>query len=80
MKTAISLPDDTYDAATKRAGELGMSRSQFFAVAARRYLEELESASVTVQINEALEHAHDDDSSAAAVGASRALLSVEDDW
>lgn len=68
MKTAISLPDETFDAATRRAAELGISRSQFFARAARRYLEELESTSLTAQINDALR------------AAGRARLSQDDDW
>ena len=80
MKTAISLPDDIFERATRRAGELGISRSQFFAVAARRYLEALDSESVTAQINHALDHASADDSAAATVAAGRARLSGEDDW
>jgi hypothetical protein len=51
VKTAISLPDDTYEQATRRAAELGISRSEFFARAARRYLDELTSQSLTHQIN-----------------------------
>ena len=66
MKTAISVPDDTYEQATRQAAELGISRSEFFARAARRYLDELASRSLTQQVNEALQTA-DDDSTAAAV-------------
>ena len=80
MKTAISLPDDTFNAATRRAAELGISRSQFFAVAARRYLDELESMSVTTQINDALSDAGPDDSSTVAAAAGRTRLSGENDW
>jgi metal-responsive CopG/Arc/MetJ family transcriptional regulator len=80
MKTAISLPDDTFDAATRRAGELGMSRSEFFATAARRYLAELDGQSVTAQIDDVLSAAAPDDSSAAAVAAGRSRLLVETDW
>jgi len=29
MKTAISVPDETFDQAERRAAELGMSRSEF---------------------------------------------------
>ena len=36
MKTAISLPDDTYEQATRQARALGISRSEFFARAAHR--------------------------------------------
>lgn len=80
MKTAISLPDATFDAVTRRAAELGMSRSHFFAVAARRFLDELDSTSVTAQIDDALAHAGADDSSRVAVSAGRARLAGEDSW
>jgi hypothetical protein len=29
VKTAISVPDETFEQATKRAGELGISRSEW---------------------------------------------------
>lgn len=61
MKTAISLPDDVYELATRRAKELGISRSEFFADAARHYLEALDRASLTARINAALELAGEDD-------------------
>jgi len=80
VKTAISLPDDTFDAADKRAQELGMSRSAFFATAARRYIEELDRSSLTQQINEALAHLTSDDSAAAAVAVGHARLAAGDDW
>src|ERR1700735_3255314 len=54
MKTAISLPEDTFEQATRQAAELGISRSEFFARAARRYLDDLASRSLTQQIDEAL--------------------------
>lgn len=79
MKTAISLPDDTYAQATRRAAELGISRSEFFARAARLYLDELASQSLTRQIDEALQ-ATDDDSNAAAATAGRNYLAGQDDW
>src|SRR5579863_4493839 len=79
MKTAISLPDDTYAQATRRAAELGISRSEFFARAARRYLDELASQSLTQQIDEALQAA-DDDSNAAAAAVGRSYLAGQDDW
>ena len=80
MKTAISLPDDTFEAATRRAAELGMSRSEFFAVAARRYLDELDSTSVTALINEALQDAPADDTSAIVTAAGLRKLSADNDW
>lgn len=82
MKTAISLPDDIYERATQRANELGLSRSEFFARAADRYIDELDSDSLTRAINEALSAEPDDgDSNADAVEAShRFLLADADDW
>jgi predicted DNA-binding protein len=79
MKTAISLPDDTYEQATKQAAELGISRSEFFARAANVYLNELASHSLTQQINEALQTA-EDDSNAAAAAAGRSYLADQDNW
>ena len=80
MKTAISLPDDTYEQATRQAAELGISRSEFFARAARKYLSELARESLTQQIDEALEAAGADDSAAVAVAAGHRTLASEGDW
>lgn len=80
MKTAISLPDDTFEQASQRAADLGISRSEFFTRAARRYLDELDSRSLTRQIDEALAAAGPDDSGAVAVTAGRRLLADQDDW
>jgi metal-responsive CopG/Arc/MetJ family transcriptional regulator len=80
MKTAISLPDETYEQATRQAAELGISRSEFFARAARRYLADLAEDSLTQQIDEALDAAGQDDSAAAAVAAGRARLDSEGAW
>ena len=82
MKTAISVPDDTYERVSKRAHELGMSRSELFSRAAARYLDELDSGSVTCQINFAMASlAALDDSAAAAVATGRRLLgATTDEW
>ena len=80
MKTAISVPDDTFEQATRQAAELGISRSEFFARAARRYLDELASRSLTQQVNDALKAAGNDDSAAAAADAGRRLLAPGEDW
>ena len=82
MKTAISVPDDTFDRASRRAADLGMSRSEFFALAAQRYLDELDAESVTRQIDAALERLGSvDDSAAAAVTAGhRRLADTIDEW
>ena len=74
MKTAISLPADMFERASRRAQDLGMSRSEFFTVAAKRYLDELEIESVTEQINQAIATIGDDDSASAAVATGHRLL------
>jgi len=82
MKTAISLPNDTFERASRRAMDLGLSRSEFFARAANRYLEELDAASVTEQINAALKQIGTiDDSYEVAVESGRQLLlNIPDEW
>jgi metal-responsive CopG/Arc/MetJ family transcriptional regulator len=80
VKTAISVPDDTFEQATRQAAELGISRSEFFSRAARRYLDELASRSLTEQVNAALTAASDDDSAAAAAQAGRRRLATGDEW
>lgn len=80
MKTAISVPDDIFNQATQQAADLGISRSEFFTRAARRYLDELASHSLTEQVNDALQAAASDDSAAAAAAAGRKLLAAGDDW
>ncbi len=80
VKTAISVPDDTFEQATKQAAELGISRSEFFSRAARRYLDELASRSLTQQVNDALETTGQDESAAVAAQAGRERLAAGDDW
>ena len=80
MKTAISVPDETFVQATRQAAELGISRSEFFARAARRYLDELASRSLTQEVNEALQATGDDDSAVAAAQAGRRRLAAGDEW
>ncbi|MBO3084746.1 ribbon-helix-helix protein, CopG family [Cellulomonas fengjieae] len=81
MKTAISIPDETFEKASRRAHDLGMSRSEFFTRAAAHYLDELDAESVTRQIDAAVDALGVDDSAADAVAAGRRLLDAEaDDW
>jgi len=82
MKTAISLPDETFDRVSRRAAALGMSRSEFFALAAQRYLDELDAESLSSQIDRALEvlGAPDDTQEAAVEVGRRVLTGADDDW
>jgi len=54
VKVAISVPDPVCAAVDEAAARLGISRSEFFATAAGRYLEELERASLTNSVDEAV--------------------------
>ena len=80
MKTAISVPDEIFSQVGSRAAELGISRSEFFTLAARQYLRQLADASLTRQIDAAIDAAGDDDSGRAAAAAGRTLLAADDDW
>ena len=81
MKTAISVPDDTFDQAERRAAALGMSRSEFFTRAARRHMEELDAHSLTRRIDAAIDLLGVDagESSRSAVSAGRRVLAAGDD-
>jgi metal-responsive CopG/Arc/MetJ family transcriptional regulator len=52
MKTAISLPDEVFEAAEELAGELGVSRSQLYAQAVAAYVAEHRAETVTERLNE----------------------------
>ncbi len=82
MKTAISVPDETFEKASRRAHDLGMSRSEFFTRAAARYLDELDAESVTRQIDVALAALGDGDDSAADAVATghRTLVDESTEW
>lgn len=81
MKTAISVPDETFDQAERRAVALGMSRSEFFTRAAQHYLEELDTHSLTARIDAAVALTGTDSSASVAVTAGRRLLAAdEDEW
>ena len=81
MKTAISLPNETFDRASRRAKELGMSRSEFFARAATNYLDELDAKSLTARMDTALDLIGGTDESAElAVNAGRGVLGDSDEW
>jgi len=51
MKTAISLPDELFEAAERVARHLGLSRSEFYQRALSKYLESQNGASITAELN-----------------------------
>jgi hypothetical protein len=54
VKIAISVPDPVFADVEGAVARLGVSRSEFFATAARRYLDELDRGSLTASVNEAV--------------------------
>jgi antitoxin MazE6 len=74
MKTAISLPDETFARVERAARKMGVSRSEFFARAAERWLDALDADHTTAAINRAIAGLADD---SAFVEAAAAAL-VED--
>ena len=58
MKTAISIPDEVFNAAESTAKRLGVSRSQLYANAVREYIE----AHLSDQITEKLDHVYGSES------------------
>jgi len=74
VKTAISLPDETFKRVERAAAQLGVSRSEFFARAAERWLDALDNDTTADAINRAIEGLHDD---AAFVSAAAAALTAD---
>jgi metal-responsive CopG/Arc/MetJ family transcriptional regulator len=60
VKTAISLPDETFRRVDRAAKRLGLSRSELFARAAENWLDGLEDDGVTEAINRAIAGLSDD--------------------
>lgn len=55
MKTAISVPDATFERVERAAQKLGVSRSEFFARAAERWLDALDDDGITGAIDRAID-------------------------
>ena len=77
MKTAISIPDDVFEAADRLARELGQSRSRLYAQAVREYLARHSADSVTEALDAVWADVHDDDRSFAAEASRRTLERTE---
>ena len=52
MKTAISLPDELFEAAERVAKRLGLSRSELYRRALAKFLASQNSAAVTAELNQ----------------------------
>lgn len=76
MKTAISLPDETFRRVERAAKRLGVSRSELFSRAAERWLDAIEDDGTTEAINRAIaglpaDHEFTDAAAAALAAAER---------
>jgi len=62
VKTAISIPDTTFQRAERRARELGVSRSELYSTAVEGWLNAHEQQRMTERIDEVLSvGSHDED-------------------
>lgn len=52
MKTAISIPDEVFEAADRTAKKLGVSRSELYATAVHEFIERNIVEDVTSKLNE----------------------------
>lgn len=77
MKTAISLPDEVFRRVERQARRLGLSRSEFFARAAERFLQALREDAVTASYDEAFGPPEGADAAFRRRAARTALLNVE---
>jgi hypothetical protein len=79
VKTAISVPDATFAAAERAAAKLGISRSQFYARAAQRWIDALEGDELTQQINASLGDS-DQDQDSTFISAATAQTLARSEW
>jgi len=51
MKTAISIPDETFEAAERVAKRLGVTRSELYATAVREFIERRKHEGITERLD-----------------------------
>ena len=78
VKTAISLPDELFQAAEEAARKLGLSRSALYARAIREYLESVMPQLVTAALDDL--YANEHSQLHPAVAAAQTGTLPEDDW
>ena len=84
MKTAISVPDGVFERVERRVSALGVSRSEFFSVAAEHYLRLLDEQDITAYVDAAIERAGESAAAEQRALAQIGLASLEavgdDEW
>ena len=78
VKTTISVPSEVYARATRRAKELGTSRSAFFADAAEKELDAANTSTGVIDRINAVVDAVNDDTLEFTTAAARRLLAKDD--
>ena len=78
MKTAISIPNDLFESAERLAKDLGMSRSELYASAIRRYVQERSGEEITARLDEV--YAAEDGGLDPAVARLQGRSLPEDEW
>lgn len=51
MKTAVSIPDEVFEAADRAAKKLGVSRSELYATAVDEYVKRRQAEDITTNLN-----------------------------
>lgn len=79
MKTAVSIPDEIFDRATRRAKQLGISRSELVTRALREFLQDRRAEDITASYDRAFggEDGGDETAELRREAARKALSDVE---
>ena len=79
VKTAVSIPDEIFEQATRQAKKLGISRSELVTRALREYLADPRARDIQASYDRAFGDSPDDDETAAlrAEAARKGLADVE---
>lgn len=80
MKTAISIPDDLFDAGERTAERLGVSRSALYRRALRRLLADLDDDAVTAGLDAVFSEERADGELDPALAALQASSLEAEDW
>ena len=78
MKTAISMPDSLFEDAEQLAKQLGISRSELYATALRKFVREHDSGEILSALNAV--YAEDTASVDPILSQLQASTSEEEDW
>ena len=78
MKTAISIPDDIFEAADRAARKLGVSRSELYSTAVYEFIERHRVEDVTSRLNDL--YASEDSELDEHLGQMQSKSIEKDDW